>query len=113
MENQPNSFGELFESAGDYLETRIDLLKLQAVSKSSEVTSSVVSSIVITIVSIFTLLFLSGGLGFWLGELWGSNAYGFLAVGGFYLLVTLLILAFKKTWLKAPISNMVITKFLN
>ena len=49
MEKQPNTIGALFDDAGDYLETRLDLLKLQAIDKSSDAASSIVSGLTILI----------------------------------------------------------------
>jgi len=113
MEKKPNTLGALFEDAGDYIETKLDLLKLKAVDKSSEVISSVVSGIAILIMVSFAAVLLSIGLAFWVGELLGKTYLGFLAVAGFYLLIALLLHFFKDTWLKAPVSNIIIKKMLN
>lgn len=113
MENQPNPIGSLFESAGSYLETRIDLLKLKAVSKSSDIVSSIVSGLVILVLITFGILILSVGLAIWAGSLLGSLWYGFFAVGGFYVLLSILLIAFKGKWLKGPVSDIVVKKLLN
>ena len=54
MENQPNTIGSLLESAGDYLETRVDLLKLKTLDKSSDIISSFVSTLLIAFIIAFS-----------------------------------------------------------
>ncbi|MEO5889250.1 MAG: hypothetical protein ABIQ31_03305 [Ferruginibacter sp.] len=113
MENQPNTLGSLFENAGDYLETRLDLLKLQAINKSSDAVSSIVSRLAILIIAIFAISVFNIGLALWVGGLLGELYLGFFAVAGFYILLAVLIHIFKNAWIKGPVSTMVIKKMLN
>ena len=113
MDNQPNAIGSFIESAGAYLETRIELLKLQAVDKSSGVVSSVVSSIVIAILIVFGLSILNIGLSIWIGTLIGEVWLGFMVVGGVYVLLAILFMAFKDKFVKRPVTNLLIKKILN
>ncbi len=113
MEKQPNALGSLFESAGDYLETRVDLLKLKTVDKSSDVISTVVSSMVITLVITFGIFILNIGISIWLGAVLGQIWYGFFIVGGFYLLLAALLFIFKDKWLKGPVNDIIVKKILN
>src|SRR5690606_40493169 len=59
----------------------------------------------------FLLLFLSVSLGFYFAELFGSNALGFLALGGFYLLLIIILLVTKKS-IEKGLMNLSIRKFL-
>jgi len=113
MENQPNTLGALFQNAGDYLETRLDLLKLQAINKSSDAASSIVSSVATLIFFIFALGLLNFGLALWVGELLGRVYLGFFVMAAFYIILALLIHFFKDTWIKGPVSTMIIKKMLN
>ncbi|MEP7108512.1 MAG: phage holin family protein [Ferruginibacter sp.] len=113
MEDQPNSLGSLFENAGDYLETRMDLLKLQVINKSSDATSSIVSGLTILFILKVAIFILSIGLAIWVGELLGKLYLGFFAVGGFYILVGVIIYIFRNSWLKEPLNNLLIKKMLN
>jgi len=113
MENEPGTFGALFEKTGDYLETRLDLLKLRAVDKTSDVTSSLVSRIAIAVVLFIAILIVNIGLALWVGELVGRVYVGFFIVAAFYALLALLIYVFRKTWIKDPITNLLIKKLLN
>jgi phosphoglycerol transferase MdoB-like AlkP superfamily enzyme len=113
MENQPNAIGSLFETAGDYLETRVDLLKLKAVDKSSDIASSIVSRIVICLIITFGIFILNIGLSIWLGTVLGEVWYGFFAVGGFYILLAVVLVIFRNKWLKGPLNDLIVKKLLN
>ena len=112
MKNPPGAIGTLMENIGDYIETRIELMKLKAIDKVSGIISSLVSVLLISIMLIFAIAILNIGLAIWIGNLLGGVAYGFFAVGGFYLLIALLLIAFKSKWLKAPIANSIIKSTL-
>ena len=47
MEQQSNHIETLFEKAGDYLETRIEITKLKTAEKSSDVISSLVTRLIL------------------------------------------------------------------
>jgi len=113
MENEPNAIGSLFESAGEYLETRVDLLKLKAVNKSSDIASSVVSRLVICLIITLGIFILNIGLSIWLGAVLGKIWYGFFAVGGFYILLAVLLNIFKSKWLKGHVNDLIVKKILN
>lgn len=113
MENHPNSFAALFEKAGNHLETRIDLLKLQAINKSSEVTSSILSVVVIAVICFFGITILNIGLALWIGELMGKTYLGFFILGGFYVVIGIVVHLFRHSWLKEPVTSMFIKKMLN
>ena len=113
MENQQGTIGSLFEQAGDYLETRLDLLRLQAINKSSEVTSSIVSRIVILLILILAVFLANIGIAIWIGEALDMLFLGFLIVAAFYALLASMIHVFRKAWIKDPITNVLIKKMLN
>ncbi len=113
MENQTNSLETLFEKTSDYLETRIELLKLQAVSTTSDVTSSLVSKFVIALIVSLVVLILNLGIAFWIGDLLGKTYYGFFLVSAFYILVAALFYFFRGKWIKGPFNDKLVRKMLN
>jgi len=113
MENPINSVEALFEKTTDYLETRIELVKLQAVNKITDVVSSLVSRLIIMIIIVLMVVVLNTGVALWLGEILGKMHYGFFCVAGFYLLVVLILAATRRSWLKKPIANKLVRKMLN
>ena len=108
MENQSSPVDSLIERVKIYVETRIDLLRLKAIDKSSSFLSLLVSMIVVILMSFIFIMLLSVGVALLLGEMLGKTYYGFFIVAGFYLLVGILLFAFLNKWLKTPIANSMI-----
>lgn len=112
MEKETNSIEDLLQKTGDFLETRVELMKLQAVDKATGIGSSLVSSIILIIVVSLMLITLNIGIAVWLGNLLGEVYYGFFAVSGFYLLIAVLLYLFRHTWLMKPMQDILIKKML-
>ena len=108
MENQSTPVDSLIERVKIYVETRIDLLRLKAIDKSSSFLSLLVSMIIVILMSFIFIMLLSVGVALLLGEMLGKTYYGFFIVAGFYLLVGILLFAFRNKWLKDPIANSLI-----
>jgi hypothetical protein len=104
---------ELIETAVDYGKTTLELTKLKAVDKVSDVAASVISKLAASVVLLLFILFVSLGLAFWLGEVLGKVYLGFLVVGGFYLLLVLLVQVFLTKWIKKVTCNYLIKRILS
>lgn len=102
----------LFEQAGEYLETRIDLYKLKAVDKSSDVVSSLVAKLVLLLLLFVFIVIMNIGISFFLGELIGKTSYGFFIVAGFYLLCLLVFMLMQKKWIKEPVADKIVEQLL-
>jgi hypothetical protein len=113
MENHTNTIKSLFQEAGDYLEIRLELLKLKAVDKCCTVVSSVVTGLSIALIGFVFFFILNFGVAFWLGEVLGRLYYGFFIVAGFYALIGLVFYIFRNKIFKEPLCNMIIKKLLN
>ena len=113
MEDQINSVEALFKKTTDYLETRIELVKLQTVNKITDVVSSFVSMAIVMIIIVLMVVVLNIGIALWLGEILGKFYYGFFCVAGFYLLLAVVLIATRRNWLKRAIGNKLVRKMLN
>ncbi len=113
MEKQTNSVETLLEKTADYLETRMELLKLRAVDKVSDVASSMASRLMMAMVIGLLLLILNMGIAFWIGDMLGKMYYGFFLLGAFYLLIVVLFYFFRSKWIKKPLQDSLIKKMLN
>ena len=108
MTNFETPITTLVEKAGDYAKTSIDLLKLQAIGKSSDILSSFASRLVVAIaVSMFALT-ITIGLALWIGKLLGEYYFGFFIMAGTYAIIGSLIYSFKNKWIKEPVRNALI-----
>ena len=113
MENKTtDNIESLFEKAGDYLETRVDLYKLKAVDKSSDIISSLVSRVIVLLVFLLFIIIINIGIGLLLGELLGKSYYGFFVLAAIYLITGLVFYYNRSKWFKAPVANNLIRKFL-
>ena len=78
MEDQKNQLELLFEKATDYVETRLDLFKLKATQKSTDVISSLASRLILILIVTLIVFMVNIGLALLLGEVLGKSYYGFL-----------------------------------
>ncbi len=89
MEDSSHLIEPLFERVSDYGKTSIELLKLKAIDKTSDVVSTLIPNYFVLILVAFFVLFMSLAAAFWLGDLLGRDYYGFLILGGFYAVTAL------------------------
>jgi len=113
MANQTSSLKSLLEQSHEYLETRIDLVKLKTIDKSSDVLSSAAAAIAITVGVLFFIMMASIGIALYLGHILGNLYYGFFIMSGFYAVVILILYACRKQWIKIPVYNTIVKKILN
>ena len=88
MENiAEKTFAELKEDISTYVELRLELLNLNTYERVAKTMAVFSYGIVLVLLAFFAILFLFLALGFFLGELLGSMALGFVLVVGMYLLL--------------------------
>lgn len=112
MENNSTTIEMLFEKAENYTRTTIELAKLNAIDKTSDVISSLLSRLAVSIVIVLFIFFLTIGFSLWIGELLGKSYYGFFVISSVYFLISILLYYNKNRWIKMPISNYIIVKML-
>lgn len=101
----------MFQKSKEYIDTRIKLLSLKLVERSSRLIASLLVDAVKAVFAIFVIFFLSLALGFFLGEMLGSIALGFLATGGIFALLIVIISAIEAP-LERKLMNLSIKRFL-
>ena len=108
MEENPSLFEAFMHSAVEFGRINLDILKLKALDKTSDVIATIVSHSVVFIFFLVFLLFLNLGLALWLGDILGKIYYGFLAVGIIYGIMGLFLHMFLHTWTKRRVANYII-----
>ena len=109
MENiAEKTFAELKEDISTYVELRLELLKLNTYERVAK-TMAVFSY---GLLAFFAILFLFLALGFFLGELLGSMALGFVLVVGMYLLLFGITMFFKRK-ITSKVMNEIITAMMS
>ncbi len=107
---QAKHFESLFDKASEYLETRVGLVKLKTIRKTSDAVSVMISKLIALLIAGAVLLMLSIALAFFLGEVLGKNYYGFLVVAGLYALIGLVYYFLKDKLVKEPVGDAIIKK---
>src|SRR5690606_1598151 len=111
MEERKFSINGVYQKSKEYIDTRFKLFKLRLVERSSRLIASLITDGVKGILAIFVIFYLSLALGFYLSELLGSSALGFLATGWIFVLLIILISAFENP-LERFFMNLSIKRFL-
>ena len=112
MEENTKILESLIESATEYGKTSIELVKLKALDKTTDIVSSLIPFSVVIILLITFLLFLNLGIALWLGEILGKPFYGFFAVAGFYILTGIIIHFFLNKWIKPIVGDFFVRRML-
>lgn len=112
MEDNSKLIEPLLEKVEDYGKATLELLKLKALDKTSDLVSSILPGSFVLVMIVLFLLFLSLGLAFWLGDIFGKTYYGFMAVAGFFGIIAIVFRLFLTNWLKKIISNYIIKQVL-
>jgi hypothetical protein len=92
----------------EYLEVKLDLIKLQAAESLSRILSSALSMAIIFFLLFLILLFISIGAGFFFASYLQSSGLGFLCVAGFYIVLLIIILLFRKKIIERPVIRSVV-----
>lgn len=112
-DNFSNYFNQTGKVAKEYLETRIDLIKLQAAGKLSKALGLFFSMILAFLLFFFVIVFLGMVLGFWIGEMTNSFTIGFACSAGLFVVLLGILLIFRKPLIQGPISNMLIRELMS
>jgi hypothetical protein len=112
-DNFSNYFNQTGKVAKEYLETRLDLIKLQAAGKLSKALALFFSLILAFLLFFFVVVFLGMVVGFWIGEMTHSYTIGFACSAGLFVFLLAVILLFRKSLIQRPLSNMLITELLS
>lgn len=113
MEDNEKLIEKLLEKATDYGKTSIELAKLKAFDKLSDIISTIIPHAASLIFISLFLLFINLGIALWIGEILSKAYLGFLIVAGFYCLLGLFLHFFMHKSLKTRIYNYIINQLLN
>ena len=84
VEDNTGLIEELLDKATEYGKTELELAKLKALGKASDIASASVPSLIVTASASVFMLFLNLGIAVWVGGQLGNLFLGFFAVSAFY-----------------------------
>lgn len=106
------TIAQLAEIVKHYLGIQAEYFKLDVVEKGVRLLTFFALAIVLFLIMVGVVLFLSLALAFWLGSYTGT-ATAFLVVGALHLLIVLVFLLKRKTWIERPLVRFFANMFLN
>ena len=112
MEDNTKLLDSLLERVTEYGKTSVELVKLRALDKTTDIVSSIIPHYIIIAFYACFVFFLSVGMAFWLSNILGKTYYGFIVVAAFYALIGIIIHLFMYKWLKIRICNYFIQQLL-
>jgi hypothetical protein len=113
MENKQTNVEELFYKLKEYADVRLDLFKLKTINKVSVFFSTITVVVVLLVILFLVVLCLTIGIAFLLGSWLGQIYYGFLLMGGVYLIIGLILYSGRNKFLKTSISDKLIKELLD
>lgn len=112
MEDYVKLFESMVEKVTDYGKTSLELAKLQALDKTTDVVSSLVPHGVVLILTLIFLLFLNLGCALWLGEILGKIYFGLFVVAVLNGVIGVFVHFFMRKWLKKMVGDSFIKQVL-
>ena len=106
-----DEINDLKKDVLEYIEVKLDLVRLHTAENLSRIFCNVATIAVIGYLLFFIILFISIAAGYFIGSLLDSNELGFLCVAGFYSLLLILFLAFRKKIVDRPVIKAIIRLF--
>ena len=102
-ENLGDFYKENKKLITDYIETRIELLKLSSIKTMAKTLSALILVVLISFMILFFLLFAVIAFSWYMADQLGSAALGFLCGGGVFIAIILLSLIFRKALFLNPL----------
>jgi len=113
MDNILTQLQHLAEEVKQYVNVRIDLVKVTFAEKASAIIANSVATIISVVIFLFFLFFASAGLALFLSSIIGKSYAGFLIVAGIYLAVGLVIWYSRAKLIQIPIMNSIIRQLFD
>ena len=103
---------ELSEQVKAYLETRLQLVRLQTIASIAKGVAGGLSYLITAVLFLFFLLFVSLGLAFFINKESGNELMGWFIVGGIYLLASIIYFKIFRKKQDQKITDLVIRNML-
>lgn len=113
MEKAFAKMEELTDSVKEYVNTRVESVKLSVAEKSSALVANLVAGMLVAAVFLFFLIFAGIALALVLGEWTGKMWAGFLIVAGIYLLIGIIVWIAREKIIRLPVMNAMIKQLFS
>ena len=106
------TIGQLVETIKHYIGLQKEYLKLDVVDKVVRLLTAFTITLVLLGLLTIALIYLSFAVVYWIEPFVGT-AGGYAVVAGFFLLVLIIVLAKRKTWIEQPLIRLLANILLN
>ncbi len=103
-----DEINEIKKDVLDFIEVRLDLIRLQTAENLSRIFSNATTLVVAGYLLFFIIFFLSFAAGFFLGSLLKSNETGFLLIACFYFLLLMVFIIFRRQIVERPVIRAIV-----
>lgn len=110
-ENLSEEINEVKDEFEEYVNARLDLVKLHTAENLSRFFSGLIVNMGLFYLFFFVLFFVSMAVAFWLNNLFEGKGTGFFIVAGFYLILAILFYLVRKQLIQRPIIQSFIQLF--
>ena len=110
MKNKVILVEMLIDKIEQYCKTSIELFRLKAIDKGTDVFASVAARFIILIVVTLFFLFFTIGLALYLGDIMGKMYFGFFAVSAFYIVIAIILFIIRKPYLEDTFNNYLVNE---
>lgn len=104
IESPAKELEDLFERVETYSRTSYELVRLKSIEGTAEIATTLVVKLVVVMTFAIFILVLSIGIALFLGDILGKPFYGFFIMAAFYLLTSVILYHFLKSWIRNYIS---------
>ncbi len=108
QENYGDFYKENKKLVADYIDTRIELLKLGAIKITAKTLSALMLIALISFMVLFFVLFLVIAFSWFMADQLGSASLGFLCGGGVFLLIIMVSVIFRRVLFLNPLIKIFI-----
>lgn len=109
--NLSNLLGKVADTAAEYVNIKVDEYKLKTVENLSLLTNKILVALIATMLGTVILLLLGFALAFFLGEMLGSLAWGFIIVAILFAEALLMVYIGRKTLFLNKMKQMYLKMF--
>ena len=96
------TIAQLVETLKHYATLQSEYIRLDVVEKTVRLLTAIAMLVIVSLLIVLMLIYLSFAAASALAPLTGPTA-GYLIVAGFYLLMLLMVLVFRKQWIERPL----------
>jgi glycerol-3-phosphate acyltransferase PlsY len=101
----------LRENITEYIETRLNILKLKAIDAAGKALSGIITAVLAALLGFFFIFFLSFSGAYGISQATGMPFLGFLCIAGFYLILLIVVVALKDKIIKGPVVKSLMNAF--